>query len=335
LNGVSLRRINKEHFLQDASAENPIGLDYYHIKLDMSSNGTNRSVGTSFPKLYINETKSCGGNLINATQNIQFEAVRPIVQTMVLPSTNISATIKTTTATSISGNEVSFVETDSVAMNMNSHTYFNTPRLIASRVNELNNLSTSPGNKSLSVTFNLSTEDSFISPVIDLDRVGLILVTNRINNVIENYATDGRTASILEDPSAFSYATNVIRLENSATSIKVLLAAYVNNFSEIRAFYAISNTLESEMIYYPFPGYTNLDINGNIIDISNNNGLPNKFVSKNTTLGFDSKELTFADYEFSIDNLPEFRYFSIKLVGTSTNQAFPPRIKDLRAIALA
>jgi hypothetical protein len=185
------------------------------------------------------------------------------------------------------------------------------------------------------VTFNLTTEDSFVSPVIDLDRVGLILITNRVNDIIEDYANDGRTSSILTDPTAFSYATNVIGLENSATSIKVLLAAYVNNTSEIRAFYAISNTLESEMIYYPFPGYSNLDVNGNIIDISRNSGLSNKFVSKNTTLGFESKELTFADYEFSIDNLPEFKYFSIKLVGTSTNQAFPPRIRDLRAIALA
>jgi hypothetical protein len=335
VNGISLRRINKTHYLQDANVENPIGLDYYYIKLDMSSNGVNRSVGTSFPKLYIPETKSCGGNLINATQNIQFEAVRPIVQTMILPSTNITATIKTTTATSISGNEISFIETDSAPLNLNTHTYFNTPRLIASRVNETNNLLTSPGNKSLSVTFNLTTEDSFVSPVIDLDRVGLILITNRVNDIIEDYANDGRTSSILTDPTAFSYATNVIGLENSATSIKVLLAAYVNNTSEIRAFYAISNTLESEMIYYPFPGYSNLDVNGNIIDISRNNGLSNKFVSKNTTLGFESKELTFADYEFSIDNLPEFKYFSIKLVGTSTNQAFPPRIRDLRAIALA
>ena len=33
----------------------------------------NRSVGTSFPKLYINESKSTGGSEINATQNIQFE----------------------------------------------------------------------------------------------------------------------------------------------------------------------------------------------------------------------------------------------------------------------
>jgi hypothetical protein len=58
-------------------------------------------------------------------------------------------------------------------------------------------------------------------------------------------------------------------------------------------------------------------------------------VSKTDLIGFDSDVLDFREYEFSIDNLPSFRYFGIKLIGTSTNQAYPPRFKDLRVIALA
>ena len=45
--------------------------------------------------------------------------------------------------------------------------------------------------------------------------------------------------------------------------------------------------------------------------------------------------MVWKDYEFTIDNLPTFRYFSIKLVGTGTNQAQPPRVKNLRVLALA
>ena len=45
--------------------------------------------------------------------------------------------------------------------------------------------------------------------------------------------------------------------------------------------------------------------------------------------------MTWNDYEFSIDNLPTFRNFSIKLVGSGTNQAQPPRMKNLRVLALA
>lgn len=335
LNGISLRRINKQHTLQDATVSRPIGLDYYYLKLDMDQSGTDRQSGVGFAKQFILETKSCGGNTIDATQNIQFEAVRPIVQTMVLPETSLTAEIKTTTGTSVDGNELSFVETDSVQLNLDKHTYFDTPRIIASRVNEVSYLPNNIGNRSLSVTFNLSTGDPLISPVIDLDRVGLILITNRVNSPITDYANDRRTSTVIGDPSSFIYATNQISLENSASSLKVLLSAYVTEFSDVRAFYSISNDIQSDLIYYPFPGWRNLDVNGTIIDQSNNDGLPNFFVSKSSQIEFESESINYSDYEFSIDNLPDFRYFSIKLVGTSTNQAFPPRMKDLRVIALA
>ena len=70
LNGVSLRRINTNHNLADATISNPIGLDYYNIKVDMSANGVDRSVGTSLPKLHFNQTKSTGGTQILSTENI-------------------------------------------------------------------------------------------------------------------------------------------------------------------------------------------------------------------------------------------------------------------------
>jgi len=336
LNNVSLRRINKTHDLQDSTvSSNSIGLDHYHIKLDMSSSGIDRTTGVGFPKLFIGETKSAGGRRVRATQNIQFEIAKPIVETMTLPGTSITAELKTTSGTSVSGSETSFIEQDSIPISMTGNTYFRSPRLIASRVNEVDKLISSPGFKSLSMTFNLATSSSHKSPVIDLDRVGLALISNRVNDVITDYATDGRTSSLINDPTAFSYASNVVALENSATSLKVLLSAYVSIFSEIRVFYSISNSPDSDLIYYPFPGYTNLDVNKNIINPANNNGLSDKLISKDSELRFDNGHLPFAEYEFSIDRLPEFRYFSIKLIGTSTNQAYPPRIREFRTIALA
>jgi hypothetical protein len=335
LNQISLRRINKIHSLQDATVDNSIGLDYYYLKLDTSSNGVDRSVGTSFPKLFIAETKSAGGSDINATQNIQFEIVKPILQSLILPQTNIKGQIKTITGTSVSGNEISFEEMGYVSMDLEEETYFNSPRLIASKLNEVSKLNTIPGNKSMEMVLNLSTANSCLSPVIDLDRTGMVLISNRVNKIITDYAIDGRSSSIIKDPTAFIYANKPVALENSATSLKVILSAYVNVYSEVRAFYSVSNNLENDLVYYPFPGYTNLDVNGNIIDIAKNNGLPNKFVSPTDILSYKSNDIIFTDREFSIDNLPEFRYFSIKLIGTSTNQAFPPRIKDFRVIALA
>ena len=161
------------------------------------------------------------------------------------------------------------------------------------------------------------------------------MISNRVNSPITDYKNDPRTASLNEDPTAFIYANKPVELENPATSIKVLLAGYVNTYNDIRAFYSISNSPEIEPLYYPFPGYTNLDVNGKILDFAESNGLPNKKVSKTDVLASDSDNLIYKDFEFSIDTLPEFKYFTIKLVGTSTNQAYPPRIRDLRVIALA
>ena len=53
------------------------------------------------------------------------------------------------------------------------------------------------------------------------------------------------------------------------------------------------------------------------------------------TYGFDSAELVYKDYTFTADQLPGFRCYRIKIVMTSTNQVYVPRMKDLRVIALA
>lgn len=335
LGSVSLRRINKTHNLIDTTVNDPIDLDYYTIKIDPSSNGVDRSVGTYYPKLYLNQEKSCGGSIIKATQNIQYEILTPVIQTLNLVGTNINASARTVSGTSVDGTEASFSDKGFETVNLNTSNYFSSPRLICSRINEVEKLSNMPGNKSLTMNLELNTTNSYISPVVDLDRTSVILTTNRINNPIQNYVTDNRVASLETDPSAFVYATNAISLETPATSIKVIVAAYVNTYSDVRAFFSLLNDPEEQPIYYPFPGYDNLTADGTIIDLSANNGKPDKLYSKVDSLGFNSSDLTYTDLEFTIDSLPPFRYFSIKLNGTSTTQAYPPRFKQLRVIALA
>lgn len=338
LASVSLRRINKTHDLADVTVPEPYDLDYYHIKLDMSdqsSTMTNRTLSTGFPKLFLNQTKSTGGSEINATQNIPFEIVKPVVQTMSLRGTNINAALRTVSGSSVDGNEIPFLDQGFEQINLNATNYLSTPRVVASKVNENSKTTTLPANKSLTLNLNLSTTNAYVSPIIDLDRVGMIFTSNRVNNAISNYATDDRVSTLKDDPSSFVYATKPISLETPASSIKVILSAYINTYSDIRCLYAITDDPNSDLIYYPFPGYTNLTSSGEIINLSDSNGLPDKMVSKTDLIGFDSDILDFREYEFTIDNLPAFRYFGIKLIGTSTNQAYPPRYKDLRIIALA
>jgi len=334
-NGVSLRRINKTHDLNDVTIENAVDFDYYHIKLDMSSDGIDRSSGIGYQNLYQKQTKSSGGYSIKATQNIPFEIITPIVQNLTVQGTSISSEIRTITGKSISGNEIPFVDAGFENISINNPNYFTSPRMVCSIVNEENNLQNVPGNKSMNLRLRLDTSNTYLSPVIDTQRVSAILTSNRVNSAISNYASDARPNSILDDPTAFQYISKEISLESPATSLKLILNAYINSYCDIRAFYSISENSGFDPIFVPFPGYMNLDFRSQIISVEDSDGRPDKFITPSSSLKFESNFLDFKEYSFTADNLPSFRNYRIKIVATSTNQVYVPRIKDLRVIALA
>jgi hypothetical protein len=335
LNGVSLRRINKTHNLNDVTVADPITFDSYHIKLDMSSDGVDRSVGTGFPILYANQTKSTGGYNTRATQNMPFEIITPLIQNLTVQGTSLSAEVRTITGSSISGNEIAFTDVGFEPITINAPNYLDSTRIIASKVNEDNKLTNLPGNKSMNMRLTLGTTDTRLSPVLDTQRISTILTSNRVNSVIQNYATDARVDTINEDPSAFQYISKEITLENPASSIKIILDAHINLYSDIRALYAISENQNFDPIFTPFPGYTNLNSRGEIINFEDNNGLSDKFISQSNFIGFTSPELEYREYVFTSDQLSPFRSYRIKLVMTSTNQVYVPRVRNLRVITLA
>ena len=78
----------------------------------------------------------------------------------------------------------------------------------------------------------------------------------------------------------------------------------------------------------PFPGYTNIDQFGKVINPTDNNGLSDQLVP--ATIGGE-----FKSYVYSTREIPPFTQFQIKIDMVGTSQAEPPLIKELRAIALA
>ena len=331
--GVSLRRINKTHDMNSpaATVTDPKDLDFYHIKVDMNSDGTDRSGGT-LPDRFFSSTKRAGGSNVTATQNVQFETLTPNVQTLLPNGTNVGGRVRTISATSIDGSETSFVDQGFVDVTLDDMNHFETPRMVASKVNEDRQLSDLPGNKSMTFEFAMTSVDDNVSPAIDLDRVSAILTTNRINSPVSDFASDSRVNQTGQDPCAATYVSNLIVLENPATSLKVQFAGYRRDSSDIRVMYKVLSEGESENSmekdFDLFPGFANIDQNGNIINKTNNNGKPDDPVTP-------SVHETFKDYEFTIEELPPFTRFQIKIDMVGTNQAQPPYIKDLRAIALA
>ena len=343
LNGVNLARINKVHDLEDVTKPDPIGFDSYHLKLNMAEtfsqgtgvNNIDRSNNVTYPALYVKDVKETGGYNIRATQNIPFEVVTPMVQLFNPQGTTINAELRTTTTQSLDGNEVPYVNNGYESVQLNKPNFMTTPRAVFSKVNEDDKLSTSPGNKSMSMRMSLNTIDSRLSPIIDAQRINTILTTNRVDQPITDYATDARVNGIDTDPTAFQYVSREISLENPATSLKIVLNAHINSYNDIRAFYAVGEEPNGSPVFIPFPGYENLNDNGEVIDPKDSNGLPDALIQKSNTLGFESRDLEYREYTFTLDNLPSFKFYRIKLVATSTSQVYVPRVKDLRVIALA
>jgi hypothetical protein len=342
LNGVSLLRINRMHRLENAIIDNPIGLDYYSIRIDQNEfdDGvikiTDRTpLSTLKPALYFNFSKFAGGSEIRASQNMQFEVLTPLIETFTPSQTNVSAQVRTVSGTSISGNESSFIDKGFSSISLGKFNYFESPRLICSIDNERELLSGLSGNKSFNTILTLSSNDSRLSPCVDLTRTSIVTTSNRVNKITEDadYPTDVRIRSLTTNQNAFIYATKQIRIQNPASSIKLYVTADINDYADIRAMYSIDNNENADPIFELFPGFNNLNNLIEVIDPQLSDGRPDRFVKKDPILDFESSN--FSEYEFTVNNLPSFNYYRIKLILTSTNQSYVPKLKDIRAIALA
>ena len=342
LNGVSLRRINKTHNFSDSNLISyPNDLDYYYIRVGMNSRGIDRTPGNplGLPALHWRSNKSCGSYDTvplelspkgpKATQNVPFNLIRPNFAIMLPQQTNVSSTVRTVSGSSPDSTLPAYVDQGFVEVALNDNNYFETPRIIASQINEETYLSDLPGSKSLTMELIMSTEDEKVSPMIDLDRINLITVGNRLNSKVTNYATDPRVNSLTADPCATTYLSNIVLLEKVSDSIKVFFDAFRDVSNDIRVCYRIfrSDVPETSQLWQLFPGYDNIDANGQVINSAKNNGLPDKFVPASVT------EEDFKSYEFTANNLPQFNGFQIKIMMTGTNSSFVPKISDFRVIS--
>ena len=117
------------------------------------------------------------------------------------------------------------------------------------------------------------------------------------------------------------YLIKPVSLANPSTAIEVRVAASVRSTSSIKMFYRLTGGEETRRIqdieYTPF----------------NTDGSSDTNIAPST--GDQVIDRDFKDYKFSVKDLPEFTSFQIKVVFNGTNSAYPARLKDFRAIALA
>jgi hypothetical protein len=179
----------------------------------------------------------------------------------------------------------------------------------------------------------LNTSDSNLSPIVYLDTSFTEFISSRLNNPVSDYASDNRVNSTLNDPHSTIYVSNTVNLVKPAKSLKVILSAYCHSSADFRVLYSLirADSSEIDQSFELFPGYDNLSYTTTegyrVIDESKNSGRPDTFVSP-------SLDNQFLEYQFTADNLDLFTGYTIKIVMSGTNQAYPPRIKELRTIAV-
>jgi hypothetical protein len=316
-NNVSLRRINTTH---DVSTIESPSIDSYYINI---------SPGSTFAS-----SKFGGGSSVYATKNKPYSSieVNQYFSTK-FDNTSVSASIRTISATSVNGSESSFDDLGYSSIDLNDVNNFNPLRMVASKENELEYLNSTEfiGNKSLTLEVNLSTDDDKVSPILDVNQAFLICKNYRINQPIDldSYQINNLVNSNIDDPHAFVHISNRIDLQESANSLKVLFDSYRPSSSDIRVLYKIfrNDSPDEDQVWELFPGYKNLDVNLKVKDEKDNDGRSDFDIPS-------SRVNEYYEYEYTVNDLPDFTGFAIKIIGSSSNQSLVPLISKLRCIAL-
>ena len=313
INKTPLTEINKVH-----NAVANIGIDSYTVSLTTAPTISGSS-----------DTAEIGGNFVYASENFRYETIRTSVTTLEFPQTSLNLRLASTTGTSPSGTETSFtkVSKDETPLLLNENVDLDRTNIVASAVNEELEMSSK---KSLELKFSLSSTATNLSPVIDLQKASAILIANDINSIDSSsdvYPTTDYVDSIESsgDQNAAIYITKKVALENPATSIRVNFAANKLASADIKVLFKILRSDDS--FDFDELGY----------EYFNSDGSPDATVNSSLSTS------DFQEYKYSAGvkddgvgvSLGEFSQFAIKIVMQGTNAAQPPRIRDLRVIALA
>jgi len=261
-----------------------------------------------------------GGSTILASQNIPFDIFVPTIQTLVPNNTAVGYAAKLTTGKSFAGSETAYQKASSFTDVFPDENNFRlAPAVVADSDIEITNLPS--GEKSATFRVLMTTTNNEVTPMVDLQRCGVILVDNSIDKQ-DSAATSGFNVPLTfvneTDPSQGSHlskhVTRPVVLEEDAVGLKVLIGANRPSASDFLVYYRTSD------------GSTDLgDTSWTLASID-------------TPVPSDENPDVYREYEYLIGNqgggLTPFTEFQIKVVFRTTNSSRVPTIRDLRVIAL-
>ena len=276
-----------------------------------------------------------GGSVVISEQQAPIDEALPVLDVFALEATRATFSASFTDFVSLvtanDATNTAYGTFGSIELIPNETVVFESPRVIASERVEGDEATLGGAitpRKSLEVTGTMSTTDTYVSPVLDLQTASLTTVNNIIDNPADSAGADGINVTVNNpisyveetDPASGSVAskhlTNAITLSEAAVGLKVLIGANVPSGSFI------------DVYYRTVPAGEDLDINDiNYVEATIDNEVPT-----------EDNPSVFRELKWTIGgiggNLTPFTTFQLKIVFRSQNSSRVPRIRDLRAIAL-
>lgn len=240
-----------------------------------------------------------GGDEVTATQQVVYNEFVPQVQTITPNGTNITAKLRNPSTfasygTLRSSQAVTYslgtVPTPVFLNDYNSSTQQN---VVASSDN-------ASGYPTMKFNLSLSTSDSKVSPLIDLQRVAVLALENVIDN-----------------SDAAQHITTPVVIADASLGLKVIFAA---NRPSGASFEVYVKSAADEDALLATDDYGLFTVDWDLVAIDK-------------ALPTDDDPSTYRDYEYTHE-MNQFTAFQVKIVMQSDNSSKSPVIRDLRAIAL-
>jgi hypothetical protein len=260
------------------------------------------------------------GGYVTVTEDKKMDIFQPTVNIVRFPDTNISWAAKLTSSRSLAGSESPYnLESSYRPVLINENYSLAAPHCVASSVNETLHLS---GGKSFFLRGIVTTIADNVSPMIDLARMSLFTVNNRIDNPQSSIGTESGKNNVInyvdetntQTCSALArYITKKISLASTSEALKIIFSANRPDGSVIEVYYKTQSAGDdTDFDEIPWVPATTENV---------------PLTSEDTT--------RFEDYEYLDNGLAAFKYFAVKIVLKSQNSSKVPRVRDFRAIALA
>lgn len=247
-----------------------------------------------------NASGSFGGPNITSERNIAINTIQPTIQELLFENTNVDWVFGGVTGKSMDGTEVPYMQTNLREVTPNENSSFTTPMVVPNATDAADKLN----GPAAVLAANMITFNENISPAIDVNRLGMICVANRINNPDPLLETDP-----VEGNASARYMTNIIGLKNAATSLRVFVDVNRPQGSNVILMYRVGNTQEE----VDAKDWAEMD-------------------TVTSTVASDAA--TFNEAEYEKEGLSPFSFYQFKIVMVSESSGMIPVLKRFRGIAL-